>query len=49
MTNPVERARDDAARGYDAYFSPRFAPYWRPLGTLIGGKSDLRARTLPTL
>ena len=39
---PVELAWDDAARGYDAYFSPRFAPYLATaLGTLIGRASDL--------
>ena len=30
---PVERAWDEAASGYDAYFGPRFAPY---LGAAIG-------------
>jgi len=44
MNNPVERAWDDAAPGYDAYFSPRFAPYLATaLGALIGRKSDLPA------
>ncbi|MEI9954688.1 MAG: class I SAM-dependent methyltransferase [Pseudomonadota bacterium] len=42
MTNHVELAWDEAARGYDAYFSPRFAPYLATaLGTLIGRASDL--------
>lgn len=42
MTNPVELAWDEAASGYDAYFSPRFAPYLATaLGALIGRKSDL--------
>ena len=42
MTNPVELAWDEAAYGYDAYFSPRFAPYLATaLGTLIGRRSDL--------
>ena len=42
MTNPLELAWDEAARGYDAYFSPRFAPYLATaLGTLIGRASDL--------
>lgn len=30
---PVERGWDQAARGYDAYFGPRFAPY---LGAAVG-------------
>ncbi|HKO51477.1 MAG TPA: methyltransferase domain-containing protein [Polyangiaceae bacterium] len=42
MTSPVEVAWDDAAQGYDAYFSPRFAPYLATaLGTLIGRASEL--------
>jgi len=42
VTNPVELAWDEAARGYDAYFSPRFAPYLATaLGALIGRASDL--------
>jgi len=37
-----ELAWDEAASGYDAYFSPRFAPYLATaLGTLIGRASDL--------
>jgi len=44
VTSPLELAWDEAARGYDAYFSPRFAPYLATaLGTLIG-----RARDLPS-
>jgi trans-aconitate methyltransferase len=40
--SPIEVAWDEAARGYDAYFSPRFAPYLATaLGTLIGRASDL--------
>ena len=40
--NPIEIAWNEAARGYDAYFSPRFAPYLAAaLGTLIGRASDL--------
>jgi len=40
--SPIEVAWDEAARGYDAYFSPRFAPYLAAaLGTLIGRSSDL--------
>jgi trans-aconitate methyltransferase len=42
VTNPVELAWNDAAHGYDAYFSPRFAPYMAAaLGALIGRKSEL--------
>lgn len=42
MTHPVELAWDEAARGYDAYFSPRFAPYLGvALGALLGRASDL--------
>ena len=42
MTSHVERAWDEAAQGYDAYFSPRFAPYLATaLGALIGRASDL--------
>ncbi|HEX2672794.1 MAG TPA: class I SAM-dependent methyltransferase [Polyangiaceae bacterium] len=42
IPNPVEHAWNEAARGYDAYFSPRFAPYLgTALGTLIGYKSQL--------
>ncbi|HEY3254174.1 MAG TPA: class I SAM-dependent methyltransferase [Polyangiaceae bacterium] len=42
MTSPIELAWDEAASGYDAYFSPRFAPYLATaLGCLIGRKSDL--------
>jgi trans-aconitate methyltransferase len=42
VTSPVELAWDEAAHGYDAYFSPRFAPYLAvALGTLIGRASDL--------
>ena len=42
MTNSVEIAWDQAASGYDAYFSPRFAPYLATaLGALIGRKSEL--------
>jgi SAM-dependent methyltransferase len=44
VTNPLELAWDEAAKGYDAYFSPRFAPYLASaLGTLIGRASDLPA------
>jgi len=40
--SPVELAWNDAARGYDAYFSPRFAPYLAAaLGCLIGRKREL--------
>lgn len=40
--NPVERAWNEAARGYDGYFSPRFAPYLAAaLGALIGRKREL--------
>jgi len=40
----VELAWDEAATGYDAYFSPRFAPYLATaLGTLIGRANDLPA------
>jgi SAM-dependent methyltransferase len=40
--SPVELAWDDAAHGYDAYFSPRFAPYLgAAVGALIGRGSDL--------
>ncbi len=40
--SPVEIAWDQAARGYDGYFSPRFVPYLAAaLGTLIGRSSDL--------
>lgn len=40
--SPIEVAWDEAARGYDAYFSPRFVPYLAAaLGTLIGRASDL--------
>jgi len=40
--NRVELAWNQAARGYDAYFSARFAPYLAAaLGTLIGRKSEL--------
>lgn len=39
---PIEVAWDEAARGYDAYFSPRFVPYLASaLGALIGRASDL--------
>jgi trans-aconitate methyltransferase len=42
VTAPVELAWDEAASGYDAYFSPRFAPYLATaLGALIGRKHDL--------
>ncbi|HEY0467108.1 MAG TPA: methyltransferase domain-containing protein [Polyangiaceae bacterium] len=42
MTSPIELAWDEAAQGYDAYFSPRFAPYLATaLGALIGGARDL--------
>jgi len=42
MTSHVEVAWDEAARGYDAYFSPRFAPYLATaIGALIGRASDL--------
>lgn len=41
-SNPVELAWNDAARGYDAYFSPRFAPYLATaIGTLIGRRREL--------
>jgi ubiquinone/menaquinone biosynthesis C-methylase UbiE len=40
--SPIESAWDEAARGYDAYFSPRFVPYLATaLGTLVGHASDL--------
>jgi len=40
--SPIEIAWDEAARGYDAYFSPRFTPYLAAaLGALIGRASDL--------
>jgi SAM-dependent methyltransferase len=40
--SPVELAWDEAAQGYDTYFSPRFAPYLGAgLGALIGRSSDL--------
>ncbi|HET7538950.1 MAG TPA: class I SAM-dependent methyltransferase [Polyangiaceae bacterium] len=40
--SPIELAWNDAARGYDAYFSPRFAPYLATaLGTLIGRAPEL--------
>lgn len=42
MTSPIELAWNEAASGYDAYFSPRFAPYLATaIGSLIGRKSDL--------
>jgi trans-aconitate methyltransferase len=42
VTNPVELAWDEAASGYDSYFSPRFAPYLATaLGALIGRASEL--------
>lgn len=40
--SPIEVAWDEASRGYDAYFSPRFVPYLATaLGALIGRGSDL--------
>jgi len=40
--SPAELAWDEAAYGYDAYFSPRFAPYLGGgLGALVGRTSDL--------
>jgi trans-aconitate methyltransferase len=40
--NPDERSWDEAAHGYDAYFSPRFAPYLgTALGALLGRASEL--------
>ena len=42
--NPMELAWDEAARGYDAYFGPRFAPY---LGVGVGALLALEA-ALPT-
>jgi len=40
--SPVELAWNEAARGYDGYFSPRFAPYLAAaLGGLIGRKREL--------
>ena len=42
--NPMELAWDEAARGYDAYFGPRFAPY---LGVGVGALLALEA-DLPT-
>ena len=42
---PVERGWDEAARGYDAYFGPRFAPY---LGAALGALTAHAAqRALP--
>lgn len=40
---PIERAWDEAAGGYDAYFGPRFAPY---LGAAVGALLA-RAAELP--
>ncbi len=43
---PVERGWDEAARGYDAYFGPRFAPY---LGAAVGALlSHAAQRGLPS-
>src|SRR5437762_2340476 len=42
VRSPIETAWDEAAQGYDAYFSPRFSPYLAAaLGALIGRASDL--------
>jgi SAM-dependent methyltransferase len=42
VTSPVELAWDQAARGYDEYFSPRFAPYLGvALGALLGRADGL--------
>ena len=41
-TSDVALAWDEAARDYDAYFGPRFAPYLgAALGALVGRRSDL--------
>lgn len=40
--SPIEIAWNEAARGYDAYFSPRFAPYLAAaLGALLGRRREL--------
>lgn len=43
-TSRAELAWDEAARGYDAYFGPRFAPY---LGAAVGALAA-RGRELPS-